>query len=82
MTTVFAASLWIPYIVGVNMHPQAGVDDFARPPAPTGFPAWVHRARRAFNLIEQALTFAIVVLIAHNPGISTTPTVWASALFF
>lgn len=47
LVLILAASMWIPYIVGVNMHPQTGVDDFGRPPPLTGFPAWVHRARRA-----------------------------------
>ena len=31
-TTALAASLWIPYIVGVNKHPIEA-DTFARPPA-------------------------------------------------
>lgn len=83
LTLMLAASLWIPYIVGVNKHPQEGVDDFARPPALSGFPPWVHRAHRAhLNMIETALPFAGLVLMAHMLDVSTTVTIWAAAAFF
>ncbi|QBF32788.1 MAPEG family protein [Thalassococcus sp. S3] len=83
LTLMLAASLWIPYIVGVNMHPQTGVDDFARPPALSDFPEWVHRAHRAhLNMIETAMPFAALLLLAHALGISTVVTVWASIAFF
>ena len=83
-TALLAASLWIPYIVGVNMHPAADPGGgFLRPADLTGFPPWVHRAHRAhLNLIEQALPFAVLVLIGAEAGVSTTVTVWAAALFF
>ncbi len=83
LTLLLAASMWIPYIVGVNMHPQTGIDDFERPPPLTGFPPWVHRAHRAhLNLIEAAMPFAALVLLAHALNVSTTATVWATAAFF
>ncbi len=83
LTLILAASMWIPYIVGVNMHPQSGVDDFERPPPLTGFPAWVHRSHRAhLNLIESAMPFAAALILAHVLEISTTLTIWASAGFF
>ncbi|GFE51412.1 membrane protein [Roseobacter cerasinus] len=83
MLSVFAASLWIPYIVGVNMHPQQGVDDFARPPALTGFPEWVHRAHRAhLNLLEQLLPFAILTLIVDRLGGYSDLTYWTTITFF
>ncbi|MEO0937312.1 MAG: MAPEG family protein [Pseudomonadota bacterium] len=83
LVLILAASMWIPYIVGVNMHPVEGTDDFARPPALTAFPAWVHRANRAhLNLIEAAMPFAAAVLVAHVMGVSTAVTVWAAAAFF
>lgn len=83
LVALLAASMWIPYIVGVNMHPQAGVDDFARPPALSGFPPWVHRAHRAhLNLIEAAMPFAAAILVAHLAEVSTWVTVWAAAAFF
>ncbi len=83
LTMILAASMWIPYIVGVNMHPQEGSDDFRRPPQLTGFPAWVHRAHRAhLNLIETAMPFAGLVLMAHVLNLSTPVTIWAAAAFF
>ena len=80
---ILAASMWIPYIVGVNMHPQSGIDDFQRPPPLTGYPPWVHRAHRAnLNLIEAAVPFAALLLLAHPLGVSTPITVWGAAGFF
>ncbi|WP_299676877.1 MAPEG family protein [uncultured Roseobacter sp.] len=79
---VFAASLWIPYIVGVNMYPQEGVDDFARPPPLTGFPDWVHRAHRAhLNLLEQLLPFAVLVLVIDRMGAYSALTYWTALAF-
>ncbi len=79
---VFAASLWIPYIIGVNMYPQEGVDDFARPPPLTGFPDWVHRAHRAhLNLLEQLLPFALLVLVVDRLGAYSALTYWAALAF-
>ena len=79
---VLAASLWIPYIVGVNMHPQQDIDPFARPADLAGFPPWVHRAHRAhLNLLEQLLPFAILVLIANELGAFSTLTLWTSIAF-
>ncbi|WP_299962919.1 MAPEG family protein [uncultured Roseobacter sp.] len=83
MLAVIAASLWIPYIVGVNMHPQEGVDDFARPPALSGFPDWVHRAHRAhLNLLEQLLPFAILILIVDKLYGYSALTFWTAIAFF
>ncbi len=60
LTALLAASLWIPFIVGVNTH-KAASDPFNRPSPLTDYPTWVHRAHRAhLNLIEQARPFAIV----------------------
>jgi uncharacterized MAPEG superfamily protein len=83
MLSVFAASLWIPYIVGVNMHPQEGVDDFARPAPLTGFPGWVHRAHRAhLNLLEQLLPFGILTLIVDSTNGYSPLTYWTAIAFF
>jgi uncharacterized MAPEG superfamily protein len=83
LTLILAASMWIPFIVGVNMHPQTNNDTFERPAPLAGFPPWVHRAHRAhLNLIEAAMPFAAVVLLAHVIGVSTAVTVWAAAAFF
>ncbi len=83
LTALLAASLWIPYIVGVNMPPAKQFADFHRPPDIRQMPAWVHRAYRAHqNLLEQMMPFAVIVLVAHVLGISTSTTVWASVAFF
>lgn len=82
LLSVFAASLWIPYIIGVNMYPQDGIDDFARPPPLTGFPDWVHRAHRAhLNLLEQLLPFAILVLIVDRLNGYSALTTWTAVAF-
>lgn len=79
---LLAASLWIPYIIGVNKYEVEG-DNFVRPADLRHYPDWVHRAHRAhLNLLEQALPFAIIVLIAQTQGISTTITVIAATTFF
>jgi uncharacterized MAPEG superfamily protein len=81
-TTVLAASLWIPYVIGVNSTPVPWPEE-NRPPDPGLMVPWVHRAYRAhLNLMEQYSPFAVAVLIAHLAGVSTTLTVWAAALFF
>ncbi len=77
-----AASLWIPYIVGVNKHPQEGLDPFERPPPLAGFPPWVHRAHRAhLNLLEQFLPFAVLVLVIDSLGAYSALTYWAALIF-
>ncbi|QJF52087.1 MAPEG family protein [Roseobacter ponti] len=82
LLAVLAASLWIPYIIGVNMHPQAENDAFVRPPALSGFPAWVHRAHRAhLNLLEQLLPFAILVLVVDRLDGYSALTWWAAVIF-
>ena len=83
LTAILAASLWIPYIVGVNVQSQVDTTDFTRPPDLSALPAWVHRAHRAhLNLIEQMLPFAVIVLVAHTLSVSTTITVAATVAFF
>jgi len=79
---VLAASLWIPYIVGVTKNEIEG-DAFARPADLRLYPEWVHRANRAhLNLLEQAMPFAVLVLIlAQIDGFSTL-TYWTSIAFF
>ncbi|MEO0694160.1 MAG: MAPEG family protein [Pseudomonadota bacterium] len=83
LTALLAASLWIPFIVGVNTQTVKDMSDFTRPPDLSDLPPWIHRAWRAhLNLIEQFLPFAVIVLIAHLQGVSTGVTVWASVAFF
>jgi uncharacterized MAPEG superfamily protein len=79
---IMAASMWIPFIVGINKHPAA-TDSFLRPADLNGFPPWVHRAHRAhLNLLEQAFPFAVLVLILQSVDGFTSLTWWASIVFF
>ena len=79
---LLAASMWIPYIIGVTSDPADGVRDFTRPIDMTVLRPWVHRAHRAhLNLLEQALPFAVIVLVAHLVGVSGVVTIWAAGLF-
>ena len=67
--SILAASLWMPYIIGVNTAPDGSIapeapDGFHRPPDPSFQRPWVHRAYRAhLNLLEQVLPFAVIVLL-------------------
>ena len=79
---ILAASLWIPYIVGVNTEPQ-DVDNFTRPGDLSRLRPWVHRAHRAhLNLLEQLLPFAILVLILDRTDGFTALTYWTAIAFF
>lgn len=84
LTAILAASLWIPYIVGVNTATYEGKQtEFTRPPDHRMMPAWVHRSHRAhLNLLEQFLPFAIIVIVGHLVSVSTATTVWCAVLFF
>jgi uncharacterized MAPEG superfamily protein len=85
LTAILAASMWIPFIVGVNMQPKsAGAqDNFVSPPDPLKMPPWVARCYRAHqNLLEQFLPFAVIVLIGHAQGISNGVTQTCVVIFF
>ncbi len=76
VTAALVASLWIPYIVGVNTTPCSGNEDtFVRPPDHRLQAAWVHRAHRAhLNALEQFTPFAIVVVAGSLAGVTGTMT--------
>lgn len=81
---LLAASLWIPYIIGVNMMPRpAGAPDvFVVPPDPLDNAPWIARSYRAHqNLLEQLLPFAVLILIAAILGVSTAITRGAAIAF-
>lgn len=79
---IFAASLWIPYIYGVNVSPAKSTD-FTRPMDPALHPAWTHRAYRAhLNLLEQLLPFALLVLLLDRVSGFTALTYWTAIAFF
>lgn len=82
--TLLAASLWIPFIIGVNIVPPAedAPNPFVVPPNPLEMKPWIARAYRAHqNLLEQFVPFAAVVIIAHLVEVSTTTTQWLAILF-
>ncbi|MEM8576290.1 MAG: MAPEG family protein [Pseudomonadota bacterium] len=84
---LMAASLWIPYIIGVNTAPDGALPDGA----PDGFviPAnaalqrpWVHRAYRAhLNMLEQSVPFALLVLLVDRADGFSALTLWTTAAF-
>ena len=83
-TALLAGSLWIPFIVGVNITDFEGKDiQFIRPPDYSKMKPWVHRSLRAHqNLLEQLVPFAIIVLIGAVARVSTPVTVACSIIFF
>ncbi|HTC43504.1 MAG TPA: MAPEG family protein [Steroidobacteraceae bacterium] len=83
-TALLAGSLWIPYIIGVNITDFAGKrQQFVRPPDPSQMKPWVHRSLRAHqNLLEQLLPFSIVVLAGAVSRVSTSITIACSITFF
>lgn len=84
LTAILASSLWIPYVVGVNISTYEGQKtSFERPPDQSQMPAWVHRSYRAhLNLLEQFLPFAVIVLIGYQLKVSTPITQGCVILFF
>ncbi|PTX56466.1 MAPEG family protein [Litoreibacter ponti] len=83
LVALLAASMWIPFIVGVNLAPNKDFTSFATPPDLTQMQPWVQRANRAhLNLIEQSAPFAVLVLLAAHLGVSTPATALAAACFF
>lgn len=83
LTSLLLASLWIPYIIGVNMHATAETTDFTQPPDKSVLPKWVRRADRAhINLVEQYAPYAILILILHSLDVSNSWTAGAAAAFF
>ncbi len=79
---ILAASLWIPYIVGVTSDP-ADPDNFTRPGDLSQLRPWVHRAHRAhLNLLEQAIPFAVLVLLLDRLDGFTALTYWTAIAFF
>jgi uncharacterized MAPEG superfamily protein len=84
LTAILASSLWIPYIIGVNVTDYEGKQhSFSRPPDQSKMAPWVHRSHRAhLNLLEQFVPFATVVIIGFQAKVSTTITVWCTIAFF
>ncbi|MEL7299030.1 MAG: MAPEG family protein [Pseudomonadota bacterium] len=83
LTMVLAASLWIPFIIGVNATESgAQVTEDGRANI-HGMVPWVQRANRAhLNLLEQAMPLAVLVLVAQAAAVTSAVTVTAVAAFF
>jgi uncharacterized MAPEG superfamily protein len=85
--SILAASLWIPYIVGVNTAPTGSLpadapDGFERIGNPLLHRPWVQRAYRAhLNLLEQFLPFAVLVLLVDRVDGFTVLTYWTAIAF-
>ena len=78
---VMAASMWIPFIVGITSEADAP-DNFGRPADLTALRPWVHRAHRAhLNLLEQAIPFAVLVLLVDRLNGFTPLTAWTTVAF-
>jgi len=83
LTAILTGALWIPVVIGYvkTRGPLQPADYVVAPTSP--LPPWVNRANRAqINAVENLVTFATVVLIAHAAGISTAVTVNAAAVYF
>ena len=83
--SVFAACMWIPFVVGAarQPEPETDADGFSRPADLSLMPAWIHRAHRAhLNLMEQFLPFAVLVLIVDRLDGFTALTYWTAIAFF
>ena len=83
-SALLAGSLWIPYVIGVNVTPFEGKQSqFTRPPDHGEMKPWVHRAFRAQqNMLEQFLPFAVIVLTGAVAGIATPVTAACAVIFF
>lgn len=83
LTALLAASLWIPFVIGVNTTPFDHEGDvFVTPPDVRTMRPWVQRAYRAhLNLLEQFLPFAVIVLIGYHLGVSTAITQTCAVAF-
>ena len=85
---IFAASMWIPFIVGVNTVPEGALPDdapdgFVIPPNWRLHRPWVQRAYRAhMNLLEQLVPFAILVFLVDRFDGFTALTYWTAIAFF
>ncbi|MEO0344098.1 MAG: MAPEG family protein [Pseudomonadota bacterium] len=79
---ILAASLWIPFIIGISSE-DGEPDNFVRPVDLRTLRPWVHRAHRAhLNLIEQAVPFAVLVLIIDRMDGFSELTYWTAIVFF
>ncbi len=79
--TLFTACMWIPYIM--NMISVRGfINAVGYPENPKPLAPWAARMKDAhYNMVENLVVFAPLVLIASSQGISNTATILACKLF-
>ncbi|WP_299190888.1 MAPEG family protein [uncultured Litoreibacter sp.] len=86
--SILLATLWMPYIIGVNTAPEGTLPDdapdgFILPPNWRLHRPWVQRAYRAhMNLLEQFVPFAVIVLLLDRVGGFNAVTYWTCIAFF
>ena len=79
---VFAAFMWVPYVVGISTDPSEE-DAFDTPADISRLRPWVQRAYRAhLNLMEQLLPFAILVLLIDRVNGFTALSYFTAIAFF
>lgn len=74
--------MWIPYILAhianVGLLPALTYRADG-----TALPGWAERAKKGhYNAIENLMPFAVLVLVAHQAGISNSATVTAATAYF
>lgn len=83
LTAILTGLLWVPVVIGYVLS-RGPLTRAAYKAAPTtALPDWVNRANRAhLNAVENLAPFAVVVLIAHAVGVSSTLTQSCAAIYF
>ena len=83
LTALLTGCLWIPYVIGlVQARGLPKAHDYVHAPT-SELPDWVNRANRAhLNAVENLAPFAVLVLVAHDLGISTQITAMCATIFF
>ena len=83
LTAGVTAIFWMPYAMDwiIQRGPLGAMGNpSASDPARH---AWADRAKRAhYNSVENLVTFAPLVIVAHLAGISTTTTILACQIYF
>jgi uncharacterized MAPEG superfamily protein len=80
--TALTGLLWMPYVLD-RMATRGLIDAVGYPENPKPQSAWAQRLQKAHaNAVENLVVFAVLVLIAHATGISSSLTETASVVYF
>ena len=83
LTAILTGVLWIPVVIGYASTRGPLTPATYKVAPTTRLPDWVNRANRAhLNAVENLAPFAVVVLIAHATGVSSTVTEICAAVYF